>query len=275
MRYNGVTLNYLEVKMKKILTVLLVLSIALAFSACGETKIESQTDMDYIKENGKMVIGYTVYAPMNYTDDSGVFTGFDTELSKIVCEKLGVEPEFVEINWDTKEFELNSKSIDCIWNGLTINAERKENMEITNPYVKNAQVVLMKMGAAYEGTFSLIGKTIVAEQGSAGESTIAEDENLAQATYVAKSLQTDCLLEIKAGTADAAILDLTLTKTMTGPGTNYEELVIMDHLAEENYGVAFRKGSEIAEAVNNIFDELLADGTMASLADKYGLELAD
>lgn len=261
--------------MKKLIAILLLLSLTFAFAACGGAPVEDQSDLEYVTENGKMVIGYTVYAPMNYTDDNGDFVGFDTELSMIVCEKLGVEPEFVEINWDTKEVELNAKSIDCIWNGLTITAERQENMEITKPYVKNAQVVLMKEGSIYEGTASLIGKTVVAEQGSAGESTITDDENLAQATYVPKAVQTDCLLEVKAGTADAAVLDLTLTKTMTGAGTNYEDLVIVDRLAEEDYGVAFRKGSDICETVNTIFDELVADGTMQALADKYGLDLAE
>ncbi|NCB41665.1 MAG: transporter substrate-binding domain-containing protein [Clostridia bacterium] len=262
-------------KMKKLLLALLILSLSFALVACGGAQTEEQSDMDYITENGKMVIGYTVYAPMNYTDENGDFVGFDTELSNIICEKLGVEPEFVEINWDTKEIELNAKSIDCIWNGLTITAERQENMEITQPYVKNAQVVLVKAGTVYEGTASLIGKTVVAEQSSVGEAIIAEDENLSQAAYVPKSIQTDCLLEIKAGTAQAAVLDLTLAKTMTGPGTNYEDLVIVDRLAEEDYGVAFRKGSDVCEAVNIIFDELSADGTMAALAEKYGLDLAE
>lgn len=222
-----------------------------------------------------MIIGYTVYAPMNYTDDAGNFTGFDTELATLVCEKLGVEPEFLEINWETKEVELNAKSIDCIWNGLTITPERQETMEITQPYVKNAQVVLMKVGADYQDTSSLIGKSVAAEQSSVGEDAIMADTNLAQAIYVPKTVQTECLLEVKAGTADAAVLDLTLAKTMTGPGTNYEDLEIVDRLAEEDYGVAFRKGSELCNAVNEIFNELTADGTMNALAEKYGLDLAE
>lgn len=235
---------------------------------------KSDSDLQYVKKNGKLIIGYTNYAPMNYFDENGQFTGFDTELAIIVCEKLGLEPEFVEIDWSTKEVELNAKSIDCIWNGMTILPERQEMMEVTKPYVINAQVVLVKKGTAYDGTASLIGKTVVAEQGSAGEKTILEDENLKEADYIPKTLQTDCLMEIKAGTADAAVLDLTLAKTMTGKGTSYEDIEIVDYLAEEDYGVAFRKGSDICAEVNRIFDELIADGTMAELADKYGLELA-
>ena len=260
-------------KTKKVLLLLLSLAMILVLVACGQS--QSDSDLSYVKKNGKLIIGYTVYEPMNYTDENGSFTGFDTELAIVVCEKLGVEPQFVEIDWNTKEVELNAKSIDCIWNGLTINEERKATMEITEPYVKNAQVVLIKKGTSYDGTASLIGKTVVAEQGSAGEDTIRADDNLNQATFVPKSLQTECLMELKAGTADAAVLDLTLANTMTGEGTSYEDIEIVDYLAEEDYGVAFRKGSDICAEVNKIFDQLRADGTMAALADKYGLDLAE
>jgi polar amino acid transport system substrate-binding protein len=277
MRYNAIIRNYQaeEIKMKKMTAILILLAMVLALSACGGNEPEAATDLEYVQGNGTMIIGYTVYAPMNYTDDAGNFTGFDTELATLVCEKLGVEPEFLEINWETKEVELNAKSIDCIWNGFTITPERQETMEITQPYVKNAQVVLMKVGADYQDTSSLIGKSVAAEQSSVGEDAIMADTNLAQAIYVPKTVQTECLLEVKAGTADAAVLDLTLAKTMTGPGTNYEDLEIVDRLAEEDYGVAFRKGSELCNAVNEIFNELTADGTMNALAEKYGLDLAE
>ena len=246
-------------------------------SAASESAAETSADSDlaYIQGNGKMVIGYTVYEPMNYTDENGVFTGFDTELATAVCEKLGVEPEFVEITWDTKETELAAKSIDCIGNGLTLTADREANMACTNAYVKNAQVVVMKADGEYTSTADLVGKTIVAEAGSAGETTIQEDENLSQADFVSKTVQTDCLMEVAAGTADAAILDLTLASAMIGEGTDYANLTIKDELNVEEYGVAFRKGSDVAEAVNTAFDDLKEDGTMQALADKYSLTLAD
>jgi polar amino acid transport system substrate-binding protein len=244
-------------------------------AAEAEGTTADDSDLAYIKENGKMVIGYTVYEPMNYTDENGEFTGFDTELAIAVCEKLGVEPEFVEINWDTKETELAAKSIDCIWNGLTLTDEREENMACTEPYVRNAQVVVMKADATYSSTADLIGKTVLAEAGSAGEETIEEDENLSQADFVTKTVQTDCLLEVKAGTADAAVLDLTLASAMVGEGTDYSDLAIVDELNAEEYGVAFRKGSDVAAAVNEIFAEMRADGSLQELADKYDLTLAD
>ena len=252
-----------------------VASSAASGSAAASAAETAASDLDYIKEKGKMVIGYTVYEPMNYTDADGNFTGFDTELATAVCEKLGVEPEFVEINWDTKVVELDAKSIDCIWNGMTLTDDIMANTATTKAYAKNAQVVVVKDGTDYSSTADLVGKTVVAEAGSAGEAAIEGDENLAQADYVSKSVQTDCLMEVAAGTADAAVLDLTLANAMIGEGTDYASLKIVDELNAEKYGVAFRKGSDTAAAVDAVFDELKADGTMQALADKYDLALAD
>ena len=279
--------------MKRLVSAFLAGAMALSLAACGGSASTStaassaaasaapassaaaDSDLAYIQSNGKMVIGYTVYAPMNYTDDEGNFTGFDTELATAVCEKLGVEPEFVEINWDTKIVELDAKSIDCIWNGMTLTDEIMQNAACTKAYAKNAQVVVVKDGTEYSSTADLVGKTVLAEAGSAGESAIQDDENLSQADYVSKSVQTDCLMEVAAGTADAAVLDLTLANAMIGEGTDYANLKIVDELNAEEYGVAFRKGSDAAEAVNAAFDELKADGTMEALAAKYDLALAD
>ena len=252
-----------------------VASSAASGSAAASAAETAASDLDYIKEKGKMVIGYTVYEPMNYTDADGNFTGFDTELATAVCEKLGVEPEFVEINWDTKVVELDAKSIDCIWNGMTLTDDIMANTATTKAYAKNAQVVVVKDGTDYSSTADLVGKTVVAEAGSAGEAAIEGDENLAQADYVSKSVQTDCLMEVAAGTADAAVLDLTLANAMIGEGTDYASLKIVDELNAEEYGVAVRKGSDTAAAVDAVFDELKADGTMQALADKYDLALAD
>ena len=272
--------------MKKLISTVLALGMAASLAACGssaaatpastadavstESTAAADTDLAYIQGKGKMTIGYTVYEPMNYTDADGNFTGFDTELATAVCAKLGVEPDFVEINWDTKVVELDAKSIDCIWTD-----DIMANAACTKPYAKNAQVVVMKADAAYASTADLAGKTVVAEAGSAGETAISEDADLSQAEYISKSVQTDCLMEVAAGTADAAVLDLTLATAMIGEGTDYANLAIKDELNAEEYGVAFRKGSNAAEAVNAAFDELKADGTMQALADKYSLTLAD
>ena len=276
--------------MKRLVSAFLAGAMALSLAACGGAASTSTaasasasasgsaaasqsvgSDLDYIKGKGKLVIGYTVYEPMNYTDADGNFTGFDTELATAVCEKLGVEPEFVEINWDTKVVELDAKSIDCIWNGMTLTDDIMQNTATTKAYAKNAQVVVVKDGTDYTSTADLVDKTVVAEAGSAGEAAIEGDENLAQADYVSKSVQTDCLMEVAA----AAVLDLTLANAIIGEGTDYADLKIVDELNAEEYGVAFRKGSDAAAAVDEAFDALKADGTMQALADQYGLALAD
>ena len=280
-------------RMKRFLSMFVAGAMALSLAACGgaaststaasasgsaagsAASASADSDLAYIQGKGKMVIGYTVYAPMNYTDDEGNFTGFDTELATAVCEKLGVEPEFVEINWDTKVVELDAKSIDCIWNGMTLTEDIMANTATTKAYAKNAQVVVVKDGTEYTSTADLVGKTVVAEAGSAGESAIADDESLSQADYISKSVQTDCLMEVAAGTADAAVLDLTLANAMIGEGTDYADLKIVDELNAEEYGVAFRKGSDAAAAVDEAFDALKADGTLSALAEKYELALAD
>lgn len=238
-----------------------------------------ESDLEYIKAKGELVIGYTDYEPMNYLDAKGELTGFDTEFAIAVCEKLDIEPKFVEIIWKTKEIELAGKSIDCIWNGLTINDDLKANLSLTVPYVKNAQVIVVKKDSGIASTADLIGKTVAAEMGSAGEAQLTGEEanaDLAQAQYIGKSMQTQCLVEVKAGTADAAVLDWTLAKSMVGEGTDFSDLIMIEglELAEEEYGIAFRKGSDFTAAVDKAIKELVANGTLGALAEKYGLALS-
>ncbi len=259
--------------MKKFLSLAMVMLLVVAMMAgCGTKATDS--DLAYIEENGKLVIGYTVYAPMNYFDDNKEFVGFDTELAKAVCEKLGVEPEFVEIDWDNKFITLEAKSIDCIWNGMTITEEAKMNALVSKAYVKNAQVVVMNKAnaAKYTKAEDMTGLKFAAEAGSAGEAAIAD--NGLDAKYTAVAAQSDALLEVMSGSADACVIDITMANAMTGEGTSYADLTSVCELTTEEYGIAFRKGSDVAEKVNAILDELKADGTLDELAEKYELTLA-
>ena len=277
-------------KTKKLLALLLAGAMSLSLLAgCGggndaatdDTAANGTDDTSahYVQDKGTMVIGYTVYEPMNYTDENGEFTGFDTEFARAVCEKLGVEPEFVEINWDTKVIELDAKSIDCIWNGMTITDDLKENISVSDPYVKNMQVVVIKDSNKdkFTDTASLAGATLVAEAGSAGQAAVEADENLSQATLTTVTKQTDALLEIESGASDAAILDWTLAKSMIGEGTDFADLMMIDgaELSVEEYGIGFRKDSDLCTKVNEIMAELVEDGTLPALAEKYGLSLAE
>lgn len=243
-------------------------------AGCGGE--DTASDLTAITENGTLNIGYTLYDPMNYMDENGKLTGFDTEFAEAVCEKLGVTPNFVEIVWDTKVMELEAKNIDCIWNGMTITGDLKQNLSISDPYVQNKQVLvtLEQNKDLYADTANLAGKTIVVEAGSAGQSAAESDENLKDGILTVNK-QTDALLEIKSGTADAAVFDWTLAQNMIGEGTDFADLTVATVLMDEQYGIGFRKDSDLCNKVNEIMSELKDDGTLPALAEKYGLELAE
>ena len=277
-------------KTKKLLALLLagVMSASLLAGCGGNTNTPagnegtqdtgSASDLAHIEETGILKIGYTVYEPMNYTDtETGEFTGFDTEFSQAVCEKLGVEPEFIEIVWDTKQVSLESGEVDCLWNGMTITDSLKQNISVSDPYVQNTQVVVAKTENkdAYANYANLVGKTVAVEAGSAAQDVAEADENLSQANLVTVSKQTDALLEVKSGTADAAIFDRTMAENMIGEGTDFADLTICGVFHEEQYGIGFRKGSDLCDKVNEIMAEMKADGSLQTLADKYGLTLAE
>ncbi|MDR3295825.1 MAG: transporter substrate-binding domain-containing protein [Clostridiales Family XIII bacterium] len=261
--------------MKKWISLTIVLACLLMLYACAPKETSGQTDgdLDYVLANGKLVIGITEYEPMNYYDENGKLIGFDTEFAEAVCAKLGVEPEFQIIDWDTKEVELKGKTIDVIWNGLTVKEDRRENMDFSDAYLINEQVIVVRAADAgnYADKGSFSGKTLVAEKESAGEDAVTSD--LAGADYTAVDSQAGALLEVKAGTADAAVIDSTMAYAMTGAGTDNAELTVLDiPLTDEEYAIGFRLGSSAVAQVNEIIAELAADGTLAALAAKYGLE---
>ena len=255
--------------MKKLFALLLALSTLLLCSACGK---KSESDTDYIQKKGTLVVGVTSYEPMDYQDASGNWTGFDAEFAQAVAQKLGVEAQFIEIDWDNKFFELDSKAIDCIWNGMTITEEVKSNTSVSDPYVKNAQVVVMPKdtAAGYDAVELLQGLNFAVEAGSAGEAAVKE---MTGVTCTAVQSQASALMEVAAGTADACVIDITMANAMTGPGTGYENLVIAMELSSEEYGIGFRKDSDLTQKVNGIMKDLMADGTLDALAAKYSLTL--
>lgn len=259
--------------MKKLIALAMMLIMCVTmFTACGEEK--SDSDLEYVKSNKKLVIGITEYAPMNYYDESGTLIGFDTEFAQMVCEKLGVEAEFQVIDWKAKESMLKAKNIDCIWNGLTVTEERKENMDFTTTYLTNKQVVVInkKDAEKFVDTASLVGAMMSAESGSAGETAILADANLSKANFTASEKQTAALLGLNAGNFEAVVLDYTLAMASCGNG-DYADLMIVEgiELADELYAIGFRKGSDLTAEVNKIIDELVADGSLKKLAEKYDL----
>ncbi len=261
--------------MKRILALILAtLMLTCLFAACSEAPDGGKDDVKNVKEKGSLKIGITYFAPMNYMDADGKLIGFETEFAEAVCEKLGVNAEFIEIDWNSKEIELNSGKIDCIWNGMTITPEREANMSISVPYMKNKQVMVVRAENADKYLESVEGAKISAEAGSAGETVVAEDEFLKKGTYLTSDSMANALLDVKSGNADVAVIDYITALGSIGEETDFADLVVVESLSfgeEEQYGIAFRKDSDLTAEVNAIIAELMADGTVDAIAETYKL----
>ena len=226
--------------------------------------------MAYVKEKGTLVVGMTDFAPMDYKDENGQWIGFDADMAKAFAESLGVEVEFIEINWDNKLMELDTKGIDVIWNGMTINDEVLAGASVSEPYCRNGQVVVLPADKAedYQTVDSLSGLNFAVENGSAGAAQL----DALELNYVAKTTQADALMEVASGASDACVIDLLMAGAMIGEGTSYPELTYTVQLNSEEYGVAFRKGSDLTEAFNSFWKDAYDAGTVMEVATTYGVQ---
>ena len=278
--------------MKKLFALLLVAMMVLSLAACGskeepvaeekpaaeqpaETPAEepaADSDMAYVQNKGVLVVGITDFEPMDYKDADGNWIGFDADMAKAFAESLGVDVEFVEIDWDNKVLELNSQAIDCVWNGMTLTDEVTSAMECTNAYCINAQVVIVPADKAdqYQTVEACADLAFAVEAGSAGE---AEVDALGY-NFTPVKAQSDALMEVAAGTSDAAVIDSLMAAAMVGEGTGYADLTYTVGLNSEEYGVGFRKGSDLAAALNDFFAAAYADGSMLECAETYGVQAA-
>ncbi len=273
---------------KKFLSIILATATVMSMTACGQTTAattgteatssdseEAQTasadsDVEYIKGKGTLIVGITDFAPMDYKDDNGNWIGFDADMATKVAESLGVSVEFVEIDWDNKILELDNKSIDVVWNGMTLTPEVTSAMECTKPYLNNAQVVVVPSADAanYADKDSVSGLSFAVESGSAGEQA-AIDNGF---EYTSLSSQADAVMEVEAGTSGACIIDLLMAGAMVGEGTSYTDLTHTVELTTEEYGIGCRKGSDLAAYINDQLSAFYADGSMQDIAKTYGVQ---
>lgn len=279
--------------MKKLLALLLSGLMVLSLAACGgETATEdtstedtententetTESDLQYVQDKGTLVVGITYFEPMDYkAEGSEEWIGFDADMAKAFAESLGVDVEFQEITWDYKVEELNSKAIDCVWNGMTLTDEVTSAMGTSNPYCTNYQVLVYDSAKAadFEGLTSLEGLNVAVESGSAGEAAAAA----LGATTVPVQSQANTLMEVSAGTSDAAVIDVLMAAAMTGEGTSYADLSYSlnlndaQNLDSEEYGVGFRQGSDLVDAFNTFWADEIANGTALEVATTYGLQ---
>ena len=247
-------------------------SSAITDNSADAENTDTDSDLRYVKDKGTLVVGITVFEPMDYEDENGDWIGFDADMAKAFAESIGVEAKFQIIDWDSKVMELGSKTIDAVWNGMTLTDEVKSAMECSNAYCNNAQVVILPADKAddYTDAESMKELTFAVESGSAG---------LAEAvangfSYVEVLDQATALLEVSSGAADAAIIDSLMAGAMVGEGTSYDKLTYTIGLNSEEYGVGFRKGSDLAAALNDFFKSAYDDGSMLSCAETYGVQAA-
>ena len=261
-------------KLFALASVLVMMISCFALTGCGSSSDDStaaaDSDLAYVQDKGTMVVGITDFAPMDYKDDDGNWIGFDADLARAYAESIGVDVEFIEINWDSKEMELENKNIDCVWNGMTLTDGVKEAMETSNPYCNNAQVVVVNKDKAdsIKSVEDCADLAFAVEAGSAGE----EQANANNFNVTGVETQADAVMEVAAGTADACVIDSLMAGAMVGEGTSYENLQATIGLNEELYGVGFRKGSDMAASLNDFLSAAYADGTVTTIAEKYGTQ---
>lgn len=267
--------------MKKILALLLALSMALGLAACSgqdgkESDNSGDSDLAYIQEKGTLVVGITEFEPMDYTDADGNWIGFDADMARAFAESLGVEAQFQVIaDWDSKVMELEGKTVDVVWNGMTLTDEVLSSMSCSNAYCNNSQVVIVPADKAadYADVEACKALSFAVEAGSAG---MAEVEKLG-ASFTEVKDQATALMEVAAGTSDAAVIDSLMAGAMVGEGTSYDSLtytVSLNAEEGEQYGVGFRQGSDLAAALNDFFAAAYADGSMQACAETYGIQAA-
>lgn len=270
---------------KRLVVLMLAAMMVVSATACGSSSSSTsssgdsstaassdESDLEYVKDKGTLVVGITDFEPMDYKDDDGNWIGFDADLATAFAEELGVDVEFVEIDWDNKIMELDGKTIDCVWNGMTLTDEVTSSMECSNAYCNNAQVVVVPSDKAsdYQDEDSIKDLSFAAESGSAGEAALTD---LGIDVTPVKS-QADALMEVASGTSDGAVIDSLMAAAMVGEGTGYADLTYTVSLNSEEYGVGFRKGSDICEELNKFLSDSSADGSIQKIAETYGVQAA-
>ena len=255
--------------MKKMLALLLaVMMLTVSLAGCNAA---GGSDVEYVKEKGKLVVGMTDFKPMDYeeVEGSGEWVGFDADMAKLFAEELGVEIEFIEIDWGKKATALETKEIDVVWNGMTLTDEVKGLMGTSEPYCKNAQVVVLKsdIAAQYTTADSIKSLTFAVENESAGAKAL----DALEVTYTAVDTQEKALMEVASGSVQGCVIDLLMAGAMIGEGTSYPNLTIAVELSPEEYGVGFRKESDLIATFNTFWKKAYDEGKVMAAAEKYGI----
>lgn len=259
----------------KIFCVWLFLSAALI--GCGKNSEDAlagsrfDSDLDYIRDKGILTVGVTEFEPLDYMQD-GKWVGFDADMAGLFAQSLGVSVRFVEIDWDKKVSLLNNGTIDCVWNGMTLTDEVQDDMSCSLAYLNNAQIIVVpeKDSSQLQTVEDCMHLLFAVEAGSAGEQEL-KDRNY---RYTATDTQLSALQNVASGKADAAVIDAVMAGSLIGTGKQFEDLADTFALSSEEYGIGFRKGSDLAELLNEFWLENMENGTIGTVAEQYGVQAA-
>lgn len=247
-------------------------------TGCGQKNHEviagpepGQSDLEYVQSRGVLVVGVTDFAPMDYRDGEK-WAGFDAELAEDFAESLGVTVELVEIDWDKKTELLEKGNIDCIWNGMTMTEELQETISCSEPYLSNAQVVVLRQNEMEQYTTVESSQHLLfaVEAGSTGEALLKE----LKYRYTTYSTQTEALESVRAKKADAAVVDVIMASCYTGDGQEFEDLDFTVSLNDEKICIGFRRDSDLTAKADEFLEAFYENGTISSLAEQYGIENA-
>lgn len=260
--------------MKKRLISLLVLCVmVLGLAACG-SKDGEDNSLQYIKDNKKLIMGLDdSFPPMGFRDDQNNIVGFDVDLAKAVCEKLGIELVLQPIDWDAKEQELNTKNIDCIWNGFSITPERSKNLTMSMPYMENSIALVVVNGSGINNKADMAGKRLAVQSGSSAEEALNSEDNKefkdSLGEVIGLNDYVTALLDLETGNSDAVLVDSILANYKIAE-MDKDFVVLEDSLVAEEYGIGFRKGDEeLRKAVEDALKDLKKEGKVTEISEKW------
>ena len=233
----------------------------------------AKEDADAAAAGGTFTVGFDQdFPPMGFVGDDGEYTGFDLELAQVVADRLGMEFVPQPIAWDAKDMELESGTIDCIWNGFTMTG-REDGYTWSEPYMDNSQVFVVKKDSGIQTLADLEGKIVEVQTDSSAEAALKEDPDLTN-TFSNLQITPDyntAFMDLEMGAVDAIAMDVIVAGYQMEQRDNGDDFVILDEtLASEEYGIGFKKGNEaLREQVQATLEEMAADGTMAEISEKW------
>lgn len=221
-----------------------------------------------VLDSGEFILGLdATFKPMGYTDENDEIVGFDIDCAEEVCARLGVKLVKQPIDWDTKEQDLDSGKIDCIWNGMSINASRQEVMNLSEPYMKNEMVFVVTADSTIASQADLDGKTVAVQSGSSAQD-ILQSSGL-NITENALATNVECLQQLELNLVDAVFMDSVVANyEIKESGKNY--VLLSDGLEEEEYAIGFRKNDQaLRDKVQQTLSEMKADGKLGEISEKW------